>query len=217
MKLFGHPDSGHVYKVRLMLAVAGIPHDYEHIDIFSPRESRPSEFRRHARFGEVPLLVDDGVGYTQSNAILIHLAKRQGAWGAENPRSLQQCCEWLFWEANKIGMCLPQLRADRRFRDSRLEDGTRRWLLARYEHDVGILDDHLSETGAFMLGDEVSIADFSICGYLSYADEAQVLVPDHVAAWLTRISKLPGWQAPYDLLLRSAFEADFPKLDANGG
>lgn len=200
MKLFGHPESGHAYKVRLMLAVAGIPHDYESIDIFSPRESRPPEFRRHARFGEVPLLLDDGVGYTQSNAILIHLARKTRAWGAQDARLLQQCCEWLFWEANKIGMCLPQLRADKRFEDSRLEDGARRWLLKRYEHDVGLLDERLAETGAFILGDEVGIADFALCGYLSYAEEAEVFVPDHVSGWLTRISDLTGWQAPYDLL-----------------
>ncbi len=200
MKLFGHPDSGHAYKVRLMLAVAGVAHEYEHVDIFSPRESRSEQFRRHARFGEVPLLLDEGRAYTQSNAILLHLAAKLGDFGAQNAELLQRCHEWLFWEANKIGMCLPQLRADRKFTDSRLADDARSWLLARYTHDVSLLDAHLRASDGFMLGDAPSIADFSLCGYLFHADEAEVTVPGQVSAWLQRIAALPGWQPPYELL-----------------
>jgi len=33
MQLFGHPDSGHAYKVKFLLEHAGIPHDYEVVDI----------------------------------------------------------------------------------------------------------------------------------------------------------------------------------------
>lgn len=85
MKLFGHPDSGHVYKVKLMMAAASIPHDYEEIDIFASRESRPPEFVQNSRFHDVSLLIENGRAYVQSNAILTHLAQLSGAWGAENP------------------------------------------------------------------------------------------------------------------------------------
>lgn len=200
MKLFGHPDSGHAYKVRLMLTVADIPHDYQYIDIFSPRHSRPAEFQQLARFGEVPLLVDDGRAYTQSNAILTHLAKRSGAWGAQSDDSFQRCLEWLFWEANKIGLCLPQLRADKLFADAALKPDARQWLLARFEHDVTLLDCELAKTGTFITGDSPTIADFSICGYLFYADQAEVELPQQVTKWLARLRNLPGWQQPYELL-----------------
>ncbi|MEM7612621.1 MAG: glutathione S-transferase family protein [Pseudomonadota bacterium] len=200
MKLFGHPDSGHAYKVKLMLAVAGIPHDYTVIDIFSPRDSRPAQFRQFARFCEVPLLVNDGAAYTQSNAILLHLAERTGQWGGQDAARLRACREWLMWEANKIGMCLPQLRGHQRFADMRLDPGARAWLLSRYEHDVGLLDQHLAHQPGFVVGDTPTIADFSLSAYLHYADEAQVAVPAHVAGWLTRISQLNGWQPPYRLL-----------------
>lgn len=200
MKLFGHPDSGHAYKVRLMLTIADIAHDYEHVDIFSPRISRSTEFQTNARYGEVPLLLDAGVAHTQSNAILLHLAQKTGRWGAEHGSTLQLCHEWLFWEANKIGMCLPQLRADRLFSDSKLSGGVRDWLLKRYQHDVMLLDDHLRESSHYMLGTEPTVADFSLCGYLFYAEEAAVTVPNHVQAWLERLSELPGWRSPRELL-----------------
>ncbi|MEL6869600.1 MAG: glutathione S-transferase family protein [Pseudomonadota bacterium] len=200
MKLFGHPDSGHAFKVRLMLRVADIAHDYECIDIFAPRESRPAEFRHHATWGEVPLLLDDGIAYAQSNAILVHLAQRCGGWGAQDPRTLQQCLEWLMWEANKIGMCLPQLRADKLFSDSRLAPAARDYLLARYQSDVATLSDRLTDTGAFILGSAPTIADFSICGYLVHAQDADVDVPAAVERWLARIRDLSGWQPPQQLL-----------------
>ena len=200
MKLYGHPDSGHAYKVKLCLAVADIPHDYEEIDIFSARESRPAEFRQNAKFHEVPLLIDDGKPYVQSDAILLHLATKFKLFGAENTDTLNRCVEWLFWEANKIGLCLPQLRASKKFEEFKLSEGAEQWLTARYFHDIQILETELSDGRKFMVGDNPTIADFSLCGYLYFLDEAALEAPSFVQAWLQRISQLKGWSHPYKLL-----------------
>jgi len=200
MKLFGHPDSGHAYKIRLMLTVSGISHQYETVDIFSPRESRQEEFRLNARYQEVPLLLDENKAYVQSAAILCHLATKTADHGAQDPQLYQRCLEWLFWEANKIGLCLPQLRAHELFADSRLQPDAHAWLSARYEHDVGLLNSELSDGRAWITGDTLTIADFSLCGYLSYAEQSKVAVPKHVQSWLDRLTQLPGWQPPYELL-----------------
>lgn len=196
LELFGHPDSGHAFKVRFFMDAAGLDYDYTEVDIWSPRESRPARFRQFAAFGEVPLLIDDGRAYTQSNAILVYLAQRLGGWGAEDRERFQRCLQWLMWEANKIGLCLPQLVGDARFPESKLNDGARNWLLARYRHDVGVLEDRFADGRAFITGDSPSIADFSLCGYLYLADEAGLEVPTQVAAWLQRLSALPGWRHP---------------------
>jgi glutathione S-transferase len=200
-KLFGHPDSGHAFKVRLFLCVAGISHDYEVVDITSPRTQRSAEFQRHARFGEVPVLVDQGQPFVQSNAILLHLAQQCGGWGGENSDTLNACTEWLVWEANKIGMCLPQLRSRHRFGSNADLDGAFPWLMARYQHDVDVLEQTLADGRDWIIGGGApSIADFSLCGYLFHADEALVSVPPRVTAWLDRLAMLQGWQHPYRLL-----------------
>ena len=67
-----------------------------------------------------------------------------------------------------------------------------------------MIDSHLSDGRYFMLGAEPTIADFSLCGYLYFADEAKVTVPSRVSAWLTRLAALPGWQHPYDLMVEGA-------------
>ena len=117
-KLFGHPDSGHAYKVRLFMTIAAIHHEYEYVDIWKPNDQRSAEFQSAARFGEVPVLVDEGHAHAQSNAILLHLAQPMQAWGSESPERLDLCVQWLMWEANKIGLCLPQLRARAKFGSS---------------------------------------------------------------------------------------------------
>lgn len=198
MKLYGHPDSGHAYKVRLYLVLHAVEHDYECIDIFQPRDQRPEAFRLASRFGEVPCLVDGDEALVQSNAILLHL---QDTCGPELPRHVRRRVrEWLFWEANKIGLCLPQLRSARYFNDPSYNEGALAWLQARYDSDVARMDDELSDGRAFLCGDKLTAADCSMCGYLYFAEQADVRVPGHVSAWLERIAGLPGWQAPSALM-----------------
>src|SRR5438128_2203989 len=101
--LYGHPESGHSYKVKLMLALANINHGYEVVDITIPREQRPEPFRSLSldRFGEVPLLVSGDDIVVQSNSILIYLSQRHRLFGAESAEKMDRAREWLFWEANK--------------------------------------------------------------------------------------------------------------------
>ena len=198
MKLYGHPESGHAYKVRLYLALFSIEHEYEVVDILQPLEQRPGAFRQASRFGEVPCLVDGKSVLVQSNAILLHLQEHYAP--ALLPRSRERVTEWLFWEANKIGLCLPQLRSARYLRDPSYSTGALEWLQIRYDSDVARIAAELSDGRSFVLGDTISAADCSLCGYLFFADQAKVNLPEEVAGWLARISALPGWKAPYDLM-----------------
>jgi len=201
MKLFGHPDSGHAYKIRFFLVAHSLAHDYEVVDIFSPRNKRQMQFQLHARYGEVPLLLHQDKAYVQSNAILLHLATTFNIGLGDADSQLAQCREWLAWEANKIGMCLPQLRSLQRFDDNQELKQAEPWLINRYKHDVFIIEQTLADDRLWLLkGNLPSIADFSVCAYLFLADEAKVEVPARTQAWLQRLRALPGWQHPYQLL-----------------
>ena len=198
LTLYGSLQSGHAFKVRLALSIAGLAHDYHEIDIDSPRESRPEGFRKAARFGEVPTLVADGNAMVQSDAILCWLAEETGRFGGETRQRLQRVREWLFWEANRIGMCLPQLRWGRAIEPGSIAPDALAFLQARYDLDVARLDRELSDGRGFIVDDEPTVADFSLCGYLVFADEAKVMVPAHVRGWLDRLKSLPGWRDPLE-------------------
>lgn len=198
--LYGNANSGHAYKVALMLAVSGVVHDYQAIDIDQPHGQRPEPFRSLARFGQVPLLVHNGEPYAQSDAILCHLAQHTGGFGAESASRMARVHEWLFWEANRLGMCLPQLRWARSFAPQEYPAGAVDWLQGRFDVDIARLEAELADGRAFIIDELPTVADFSLCGYLFWADAAKVALPPHVIAWLQRIRALPNWQSPESLL-----------------
>jgi glutathione S-transferase len=103
--------------------------------------------------------------------------------------------EWLFWEANRIGFSLPNLRYCLRFSGG--EAAVLTMLRQRFDADIARLDTEFSDGRAFILGDAPTVADISLCGYLFWPEQAQVAVPFHVQGWLDRIAALPGWRHPY--------------------
>ena len=200
LTLYGNRESGHSYKVRLMLTLGHTPHEYRPVDITLPREQRPAEFRAVSRFGEVPVLVDRGQPYVQSNAILLHLAQREHKFFGRDALDHEQVREWLFWEANRIGISVPNLRyALRWVPDTKPE--VLDWLRARAQGDLGRLNDEFGQR-KFLLGDFPTVADIACCGYLYWLDQAglDIVQWPAVARWLADISALPEWKHPYDLM-----------------
>jgi glutathione S-transferase len=193
--LFGNRESGHAYKVRLMLNLAQLPHEFEEVDLDLPREQRPEPFRSLAKYGEVPLLLHNERPYVQSNAILLHLAAHSGALDGDAPATMERVREWLFWEANRIGFSLPNLRYCLRVTGA--DPAVLAMLRQRYQADAARLERELADGRAFIVGDGPTVADVSLCGYLFWAEQAQVEVPPGVNAWLERIAALPGWRHPY--------------------
>ena len=200
LTLYGNRKSGHSYKVRLALTLMHVPHEYHRIDITLPREQRPAKFRAVSRFGEVPVLVDREQVYVQSDAILLHLAQREHKFYGRDAIDHDQVREWLFWEANRIGISVANLRyALRWLPDTKPE--VLDWLRARALADLGRMNDEFSAR-KFLLGDFVTVADIACCGYLYWLDQAGLDIAQWpaVARWLTNISALPDWKHPYDLM-----------------
>jgi glutathione S-transferase len=76
-------------------------------------------------------------------------------------------------------------------------------LRGRVDAALAVAEQHF-ERHAFVTGDDPTVADLSMCGYLFFpTDETSYdLSASHPAvwAWLRRLSELPGWRGPYDLL-----------------
>lgn len=201
--LYCNRESGHSYKVALALRLAGIPFEQRPVDLNQPREQRTEDFRAASLFGEVPAFVDeDGLAVCQSNAILDYVARRYAKLDGRSPAERTRVREWLAWEANRLAMSFPHLRFSRRF--TRADAVLEAWWTARMHADFDRLDLHLRER-AFIVGEAPTIADMSCCGYLFWTDQAGVdMAPwPAIVRWLNHIRSLPGWQAPYDLLIAS--------------
>lgn len=193
--LYGARESGHAFKARVLLEMAQLPYTFHEIDLKQARDARPQPFRTLSPYGEVPLLIHNGRNYAQSNAVLLHLAAHTGALEGETPALQEGVRQWLFWEANRIGFSLPNLRYALRVGGE--DPAVVTMLRKRFHDDISRMDIELADGRDFILGATPTIADISMSAYLFWADQAHVAVPMHVAGWLQRISNLPGWRHPY--------------------
>jgi glutathione S-transferase len=200
--LYGHPESGHSYKVALALSMLELSYEYRVVDVFAPRNERAPDFRAASPFGEIPVLVVDGVPLAQSNAILLHLMRRTRRLGGETEARADQVQQWLFWEANRIGIALGNYRAfvRKEFGDTAAPEVVA-WFKERVESSAERLDRELSNR-AFLLGDSLSVADLSCSAYLFLAHEAGVDVAawPGVHRWLDRIASQRGFRPITELM-----------------
>lgn len=193
--LYGHPDSGHACKVALALSLAGRAHRTERIEIWRDRSERPAAFLAANPAAEVPVLMIDGTPHVQSGAILLEIAARFGCLGGDSPAGLRRGRELLMWEANRIGMCLPQLIEERRVAGEGFPPGAVDWLKGRYAVDRDRFDLHLA--GApFFHGDAPGIGDCAIWGYVQWTEKAGVAPSAAMEAWQGRMRGLAGMKTP---------------------
>lgn len=178
-------------------------HQYRWVDLSQARSQRHPEFVNASKFGEVPVLIDHGNSFCQSNAILIYLAQKTNQFrGIET--EWQSILEWLSWETNRIGFSVPNLRFALRW--SPQPPDVLVYLRKRVMADLEALDAILSST-PFLLGSGPSIADISCSAYLFWLSDIGVEESQypHVQKWLSALRALPGWTHPDD-----AMKAEIP-------
>ncbi|WP_424932521.1 glutathione S-transferase family protein [Amaricoccus macauensis] len=200
--LYGHPESGHACKVALALSLAGVDHRTVLVDIWAAPESRPAEFLAASPLAEVPLLLIDGEPFFQSGAILMEIASRFACLGGETAGGLRRGRELLMWEANRIGMCLPQLIESRRTQDEprrvpETEPLARavEWLKGRYDVDCARFAQLLG-AGPFFHGLGPGIGDCAIWGYVQWLEKAGVEPTPVMSGWIAAMRALPAMKTP---------------------
>jgi glutathione S-transferase len=195
-------QSGNAYKVALMLALTRSSWEPLFVDFFNG-ETRSPEFRAKINeMGEVPVLVHKGKSLTQSGAILTYLSEQSGMLGGDDADQRREILRWILFDNHKLTSYLATFRFFNAFAKP-LDPAVMEFLRGRIRAALGIVEKHLAAQ-SFIIGNEPTIADLSLCGYLFYpAEEFGFDIPaDHpaIGAWLGRIKALPGWVHPYELM-----------------
>ena len=200
-QLYCFGESGNAYKCALALTLSGRPWTPVFVDFFNGG-SRTPEFRAINEMGEVPVLLDDGQYLTQSGLILRHIADRTGRLGGTTKTEQDEILRWILWDNHKLSTQIGTTRFLANFLpEDKRPAGVIPFLQGRLAAAYKVLDAHLSGRD-WIVGDGVTIADLSCCGYLYYPEPFGFDRRDwpHIDAWLSRISALPGWKHPYDLM-----------------
>ena len=203
-KLYCFGESGNAYKAALMLQACGVPWEPVFVDFFNG-ETRSDAFRRDVNImGEVPVLKHEGRTYSQSGVILDYLAEVTRKFGAKSEDERREILRWMLFDNHKLTASIASLRYLVTL-TKKPEGEVTEYLRKRALGALAVVNAHLAEKG-FIMGKRVTIADFSLCGYLFYGDELPFDLEQHthVMNWLDRIRALPGWKHPYDLMPRKA-------------
>jgi len=83
-------------------------------------------------------------------------------------------------------------------------EGAINFLSGRIQVALSVLDNALADRD-WLVGNSISVADLSCCGYLFYDEPFGFNRSEwpNINTWLTRISDQPGWKHPYDLMKRA--------------
>jgi glutathione S-transferase len=202
-KLYCMGESGNSYKAALMLALTGSDWAPVWVDFFGG-ETRQELYRNSvSEMGEVPVLEHAGERISQSGVILDYLAERTGQFGARDARERREIWRWILFDNHKFTSYFATLRFMVGIQKSG-DPAVIEFLMGRAKSAYAIVDKHLAGR-AFMLGERPTIADISMAGYVYYPEETGFdrSVYLNVEAWAKRISELPGWKPPYELMPRA--------------
>jgi len=192
--LYGHFESGNVYKAALLLALAGRAYDYRHVDIFAGA-TKDDDFTALNSFQEVPVLVHDGNTVTQSDVILRYLADHTGRFGGRDEAERRRIQEWMAWTSNKLTNGIALARFGQRWAD--YDPAVITFFQNRANGAIDLVERHLADR-EWLVGDGPSIADISAAGYIYLASEAGLDLTQKrkMLAWMGRLSAQPGWHQP---------------------
>jgi glutathione S-transferase len=192
-------QSGNAYKPALALELAGADWAPRFVDFFNG-ETRTPAYRAINVMGEAPVLEHRGTSLSQSGVILDYLAETLGKFGPADAAERREILRWILWDNHKLTSYTATYRFLRTFtKDANpaVLDVFRR----RAETAWGVLEAHLG-TRRYVVGNRLTIADLSLCGYLFWPEEIGVDWSAYpgIRGWLERIQSEPRWVHPYKLM-----------------
>jgi glutathione S-transferase len=197
-------ESGNAYKAALALELSGLEWEPVYVDFFNGA-TRAADYREDVNpMGEVPVMVDTDTGYrlTQSGAIQDYISEKSGKFAGRSSEEKREILRWVLWDNHKLSSLAGITRFLMNFMPpEKRPEPVIGWLQGRLKGSYQVLDAHLDGRD-WIVGDTPSNADLSCCGYLYYPEQFGFDRSQwpHIDAWLTRLSNLEGWKAPYDLM-----------------
>lgn len=186
------PLSGHAHRVELFASLAGIKHEVNNINL-AEGEHKQAPFLTLNPLGQVPTIEDGKTVISDSNAILVYLARKYAPdYLPQDPELEAEVQKFLTLAAGELAFGPAAARLINVFNAPIDADFAK----AIAEKVLTKLDNHLAGR-EFLVGNKPTIADIAIYSYTAHAPEGDVsLTPyPNVQRLLANIESLPGFKA----------------------
>lgn len=180
--------------------------------------SQTAKFRALNPNLRVPILVEGTDSLWEADAIACRLSQRMGSEFWRTGAALPDMIRWISWGKSHFVSACDKVHFERvtkrRYhlgptRDEVVAEGLAEFAVA------GALLDRVLAGREWLVGSEVSYADFRVATVLPFADLCGLPLADHphVAAWHARLNAIDAWRDPFEGLDAPPLP-DFPRFDA---
>lgn len=196
LRIYGDSQSGNCYKIKLLLNILSIEHEWIHVDILAG-ETHTDAFKKMNPNRRIPVLVlANGSILLESNAIPNFFAEG-GEYLPEDRYLRAQVLQWQFFEqyshepfiatARYINKYLGLPKERRAEFEAKQEGGHKA---------LSVLEQQLSRSD-FLVGASLTIADISLYAYTHVAHEGGFDLEGYVAIrrWIDRIEQRDDYLA----------------------
>jgi len=165
-------------------------------------ENRKPEFLAINPNGKVPALADGDVTLWEASAVMAYLARKAKSdlWPDDDRQ--MEVLRWLSYDAHHFGrhagMLFFQYIVKRMFGLGSPDTAAVEEATAFFRKYAAVVDDHL-QGRKYLLGDQLTIADFTMAAALPYAGEAKIPFREFaaLARWHDRLNELDAWREPF--------------------
>ncbi|CAG7856239.1 glutathione S-transferase [biofilm metagenome] len=204
MKLYHFPLSPNSRKVVAVLHHLKLDCDLEQVDLGKGAQLS-AEFLKLNPNHMIPTLVDGDFVLWESNAILQYLCSKVpgNTLFPPNPRSQADINRWLFWQSSHFGSACGLMVFEHVIKKVFMQQDAEMAEVAkgeeRFHRFADVLEKHL-ESRDWLVGNELTLADFSVASFLALAEMAHYPMSPYVEVkrWYQSIEKLPAWQSSAD-------------------
>jgi glutathione S-transferase len=199
MDFYTNPVSPNCRKVDAVAKQLGVELNQKVIDV-SKGENRTPAYLAINPNGKIPALVDGDVKLWEANAMQCYIAAKVNSelWPKTNVR--YDIMRWQSWELAHFGAAARGLIFQRIIKPllglgptdaARCEEDE-----ANFKRFAAVLDAQLAGK-RFIVGDQLTIADFCVASTLTYIEAARIPVADfgNVRRWFGALDEQPGWRA----------------------
>ena len=179
----------------------GSPVGFVRIDL-GKGENRTPEYLAINPNAKVPALTDGDVRLWEADAIMCYLARKAGSdlWPSDDRQI--EVVRWLSWNAyhftRHAGTLYFQNLVKPKFFKAEADPKAVEEATGFFRQFAAVLNDHLRGR-KYLLGDRLTVADFSVAVTLPNAGEAKIPVGEfpEIERWHARLNELPAWREPF--------------------
>ncbi|MGJ4903603.1 glutathione binding-like protein [Bradyrhizobium sp. HKCCYLS2058] len=190
------------WKISIMLEELGLPYTVIPVDIRAGEQFKP-DFLAISPNNRIPAIVDhapaDGGApfpVFETGAILIYLADKTGRFLPQEMRARSRVIQWVMWQMAGLGPMMGQHGHFALYAAEKIP-----YAIQRYRDEVArlfhVLDVQLGKTGAYVAGDDYSIADIACFPWMMTHKAQGFTLDDYpgIKRWYAVLRARPKLQA----------------------